>query len=413
MSESEYPQEPESPEAAAVEEARRQLDEPVDRMKAAILKLSRESNIIEHGLTEERPVDDEPDPELVELGKKRYEQRKAQQAAEPPPLSDEARELLEEATTLELEGGYGEIEKGLRHAERDRQGFLDWARAAIDADPQVAEVLETYGAEDLADLVENSDTFRELDEEEQQAVLEEVGSSPALAYVEQVLSQRRAEDLADKSHELQQTARHAAETDDALWGAKISRALGGQGLDEAGWEGAQDEISGFQDGLRAAGPALMEQLVDGFDASNIVHLDLFEQLVQPLEERAGDDIDLGPVAQILGRLVSEMARETTGRKHGEEILRAAGNSLPLIDSDRNSYVEEWLGIHPKPVVTMQDLKTMLRAGPAPNRTGKQVGRDLRKENLSVRDELERARNKHDKAYGKELARRRAGQFPGR
>src|SRR5262245_11259270 len=100
MSETEH----ETPEAAALREARRQLseDRDPDEMKTNILRLSRESNILEHGLTENRPVDDEPDEELVEAGKRRYEALKAERDAQPPPLDAEAKELYEQATEREL-----------------------------------------------------------------------------------------------------------------------------------------------------------------------------------------------------------------------------------------------------------------------------------------------------------------------
>src|SRR5215831_811258 len=94
-----------SPEAERVAEAVEQINEPPDVMKEAILRHSREGGNILAGLTENRPVDDEPDPELVELGEQVYRRRKAEQAAQPEPLSEETRELLTEATERELADG--------------------------------------------------------------------------------------------------------------------------------------------------------------------------------------------------------------------------------------------------------------------------------------------------------------------
>jgi hypothetical protein len=282
--------------------------------------------------------------------------------------------------------------------------------AAIDTDPQVEEILEEYGAVSLEDLG-SSDAFQQLSAEEQQQVREEIWSSPAFAYACEVLDGNRADELASKKAELGQSQAKATELDETVWVEKVSKGLGAAGLTPREFDGAQDEIQGLQDGLTAAGPSLLENWISDFDPTNPWHLSLHEALATPLASRSGSDPNLVGFSQILGHLVQGLSRNVVARRAGDAILRANGQrGLPLLDADREAYIENWSDVAPKPITSMAEIKAMLKAGPWPNRTGKQVGRDIARENLSVGEELKRAARQHDRGWAKETARRHAGQY---
>jgi len=409
----------ESPEAAQLAEARRQAapDRDPDEMKAAILDEARKADIINAGLTESRPEADEDDrdfsdpavqQQLVAEGKRMLSESGY---ASKTDLPDEARDLYEESVVRELEDGTG-TESGLAYALRDKDGFL--ALLKLSHDDEISELLDEYEADSPEDLA-NSSAFMDLDPDDQELVLQEIASSPSAEYARAVMDELAAEELPHRQAALAESTREAQAAEEQLWGEAVDRGMSSKRLNDERFGHAFTELTEMQHKLQQEGPAALAEMIDGFDPASPKHVALWDELARPLFERSAANPTDRQVLTGATQILSELYRRSASRYNGElardPILRAAGTQ-PLVDHERQD-LEEFNASQPsKKLITMGEIRQILDNPPPPNRTGRELNRDLQRQATRHRDEIDRAFRKNEKAHMTEMERRRRGIFGG-